>query len=338
MTDFKKKYLKYKYKYQKLIGGLVNINSLIDEYDKNFDTERFHFERLNEFYSRLIDRKYDTYYIFGDINYIMYDNEEHKLIFINNNGDLIEDEENYQEFLNILEDYREVNRLPEINTLLNDINFELKKISKISNCASLNIVDLNIKLEELNTKLKKHYPKLSLQLNKRVLLSGNKATYGYNINHILLCLYYNGDCISSITFLLKPERNILEIMSFTHDSMLGKKYNKLLRSVALILSQLILCDKGDIQYMFSSAENPISVWLLCSNFDCIVSDEKMNFEEEPTFSEHNPYTQEELKDNFKNDKFLEVDIKVPINEINIEKANNLFERLISEGENSISEP
>jgi len=39
-------------------------------------------------------------------------------------------------------------------------------------------------------------------------------------------------------------------MSFTHDSMLGKKYNKLLRSVALILSPLIHCDKGDIQYMF----------------------------------------------------------------------------------------
>ena len=337
MTDFKKKYLKYKYKYQKLIGGLVNINSLIDEYDKNFDSDRFHFQRLNEFYSQLIDRKYDTYYIFenSDINYIMYDNEEQKLIFINNNGDI---EENYQKFLNILEDYREVNRLPEINTFLKDINFQLKKFSKISNCGSLNIIDLNIKLEELNIKLQEHYPQLSLQLNKRVLLSGNKATYNYNINHILLCLYYNGDCISSITFLLAPERNILEIMSFTHEEMLGKKYNKLLRSVALILSQLILCDKGDIQYMFSSAENPISVWLLCSNFDCIVSDEKMNFEGEHTFSEHNPYTQDELKDNFKSDQFYGVDIKVPINEINIEKANNLFEKLISEGDNSIGKP
>ena len=337
MTDFKKKYLKYKYKYQKLIGGLVNINSIIDEYDKNFDTERFHFERLNEFYSQLIDKKYDTYYIFenGDINYIMYDNEEHKLIFINNNGDL---EENYQKFLDILEDYRTENRLPHINSLLKDINFQLKIFSQISNCASLNIDDLNIKLEELNSKLQEHYPQLNLQLNKGALLSGNKATYMNNINHILLCLYYNGDCISSITFLVKPERNILEIMSFTHEDMLGRKYNKLLRTVALILSQLILCDKGDIQYMFSAAENPISVWLLCSNFDCIISDEKKDFEEEHTFSEHNPYTQDELKDNFKSDKFYEVDIKVPINDINIEKANNLFERLISEGENSISEP
>jgi len=43
--------------------------------------------------------------------------------------------------------------------------------------------------------------------------------------------------------------------------------------------------------MFSAAENPISVWLLCSNFDCIVSHEKKGFKEEPTFSDNNPYTQ-----------------------------------------------
>ena len=120
MTDFKKKYLKYKYKYQKLVGGLVNMNSLIDDYDKNFDTERFHFEKLNEFYSQLTDRKYDAYYIFenGDMNYIIYDNEEHKIIFINNNGDLLIEKKDYQKFLDILEIYREENRLPHINSLL----------------------------------------------------------------------------------------------------------------------------------------------------------------------------------------------------------------------------
>lgn len=352
MTNFKKKYLKYKYKYEKLkygsgpttIKNLISIVNIYKNGEKNYNLERFIFLEINEFYSKLIDRKYDVYYIIeknNDLN-ILFDTDEEEIVFIslNSNGHLVINED-YELLNNIFENYKGRDGLPHIKSELIKQNIYLTKLTKESNCASLNIDELKIKLEELNLRLQENYPELRLELDIACLLTGNKSTYRFAPikKNVLLCLYYEGNCISSITFYLKPLKNILEIHSKTHENKLGRKYNKLLRSIVIILMSFIKCNGKKIDYLFSDAENWISVWTLVSNFDCIVTDIMMDYYKTEIYSEENPYTIDELKENFnKNDNF-EVEILVPLNEINIEKAYNLFEKLINKNkEGSIISP
>ena len=52
----------------------------------------------------------------------------------------------------------------------------------------------------------------------------------------------------------------------------GKKYNKFLRSILIILSYLLVCGNGKkINYIYSQALSPISAWLLISNFYTFVN-------------------------------------------------------------------
>jgi hypothetical protein len=84
--------------------------------------------------------------------------------------------------------------------------------------------------------------------------------------------------------------------------------------------------------------------LLINNFNCIVTDEIKEFVKVETSSEDNPYTQKKLSDGFKEGFMEEIEILVPINEElawgreNIEKAYNLFEKLISGDSVSIITP
>jgi len=333
MVDYKKKYLKYKYKYKKLIGGEINMNDIIDRSSKNVDTERFILTKENDSYIKLIDREYDIDYLFeiGQIIYI-YDKLRNILFFINEEGDI---DLNHERYLDILEQYRSETSLPRLILSLKNVrNIKFRKLSELSNCASLNIDEINIKLDELNLLLQKKEPHLSLKLNKTYLLPGNITSYFQEPNMVLLCLYYNDDCVSSIGLQFK-KNNIIEISSRTLKSMEGRKYNKLLRSIILIISTIILCNQQKIEYIYSAAENPISVWLLISNFNCIVTDEIKGFVKVETSSEDNPYTQKELSDDFKEGFMEEIEILVPINEElargreNIEKAYTLFEKLVS---------
>ena len=72
------------------------------------------------------------------------------------------------------------------------------------------------------------------------------------LHYLILCLYHNDKCISSIT-LKNKDKSTIEIDSRTND-----KYNTLLRAIVVMISSYIICNGEQIKKIYSIAANPIS--------------------------------------------------------------------------------
>ena len=71
--------------------------------------------------------------------------------------------------------------------------------------------------------------------------------------------------------------NSLEISSETHPNLQGRKFNKLLRSVLILIASLItIDDKINIQTILSESINPISSWLLVKYYNAKIVDKAFN--------------------------------------------------------------
>ena len=158
-------------------------------------------------------------------------------------------------------------------------------------------------------------------------MPGDITSYVMKKNDILsLCLYYNGDCISSITFRYKE--NNIEISSRTDEKYQGRKYNKLLRILTIIICGILICEDTNIKYITSNPENWISAWLLIDNFE-------VKFEDDEEFQElvnENRNNGDKLR-NIVKDYYSLPNIEIEINDHNLEKANNLFDELLSSSDN-----
>lgn len=113
--------------------------------------------------------------------------------------------------------------------------------------------------------------------------------------------------------------------SETNEIHQSKKYNKLLRTVALLVaSKIKLSNDENINTLYSSAINPISAWLLITNFntqyEITYNDDSLKPKLDPTnrksfFATFNTY--------IKNIS-ITIDIKT-----NLNKAEQLFKDLVS---------
>jgi len=126
------------------------------------------------------------------------------------------------------------------------------------------------KLAYLNRRLQKKCPDMKLVFDNYYNLEGDLSIlFDYKYDSYILCLYYNKNCISSI--LLKFIDNRFEINSNTNPHYGKNKYNKLLRCVLIIICYGFVCNDTILTYLESNPINPISSWLLISNFETIVT-------------------------------------------------------------------
>lgn len=297
----------------------------------------------NKYYLKLIDTKYNKLYLLEIIDgytYCIYDNKINMLFFLNDKGHILIHIENYIKILKqIKSDEYNISKVL-INTMRNKAlsNNKIKLIilSNINGCYNVNLDKINEKLTELNTKLQDKCPELSLKLDKYYNLTGNLSVYNkqYNKNNtnLVLCLYYNYNCVSSIILNYK-DNGIIEIDSLTSKKMEGKKYNKLLRSILILVSSSLVCGQTNINTIHSSAINPISAWLLIGYYECTyTSDPPYLFDK--FINENKQMNKKELifgayKEN------INLNIKVSITKNNIEKANIIFNSLIKNDTKSI---
>ena len=151
--------------------------------------------------------------------------------------------------------------------------------------------DAQTKITELNEHLQRKCPNLRLQLDFVKNLTGEIIRYSSVEGpttrargaRLILCLYKtspvaksplklvvegilpsdkgNSKCISSIEMNVFFDKEII-INSKTDSKEEGKKYNKMLRAVVMIVGGFI----PGIKQLHSVAENPISAWLLIDNF------------------------------------------------------------------------
>jgi len=210
--------------------------------------------------------------------------------------------------------------------------------------ANLNLKDAQKKLTELNDSLQEKCSNLSLYLDyvykhktdsTLELYDDLDTKYSVGLYLLVLCLYYDNHCISSIT--IKIDGGELFIDSRTHEPYQNKKYNILLRSIIIILSKHI---SKDIKYIISNAINQGSAYMMMQYFGGILynpysSDvgenerEFLKFSEERGMPLHAPDTNyKKLFDLYYKDKFKMLIIAVKVNPENIEKADTKFNDLV----------
>jgi hypothetical protein len=131
-------------------------------------------------------------------------------------------------------------------------------------------------LNNLNRSLQEKCVNLEIRIGMITEMTGQLHVYSpKSKKSLVICLYYNNDCISSIQLVIN---NGIEIRSFTDEMYSGKKYNTLLRCVLLILANKIKFNGEPINMLYSSATNPISAHLLMKNFNLRPSSRDDNFE------------------------------------------------------------
>jgi hypothetical protein len=168
-----------------------------------------------------------------------------------------------------------------------------KSRRKLKGGTIFDLSEAKSKLEELNEIIRSNKLIVDCNHSCKVKLEGLSLDYVKDMadkeivsyrhpekNDLLLCLnFIIGEsiaCLSSIELVVQDD--VVEINSRTLDQIQGKKYNTLLRCVAMILVPLL---SSQIKSVISIALNPISVYLLCRSFDGSITDKQyIAFKEE----------------------------------------------------------
>ena len=181
------------------------------------------------------------------------------------------------------------------------------------------------KLDELNQKIQLKCPELSLVLGKPNELKGEITVYDdieLNDKYLILCLYHNQNCISSIEMVLDLQKECVicvSINSRTKEEYSGRKYNKLLRAVVIILLENETnTQEFLIRVVRSTAENPISALLLIRDYDTEVLHKGIQIEKRPlSYKEITKLCNENAPN-----------IRVPLTRPNIERAREILNLLL----------
>ena len=148
---------------------------------------------------------------------------------------------------------------------------------------------------------------------------------------LILCLNNSKGCISHIIIKHdENDENTLVISSKTNSDYRNKKYNKLLRCVVIIISELLYTN---IEKIVSNAENPISAYLLITYFNGTILDSSIDFFK---YLKTNRIDINKVKnykllfEKFKKHSGFNLDIKVDINPSNVQNAIAKFDEILNE--------
>lgn len=214
------------------------------------------------------------------------------------------------------------------NTYLKRNKIIYLNLSDIKVCLNPNLTKMNKELEGINKRLNKKCSELSIKFEdyKPIKVSNIKTSRVID-DVYLLCMYYKKKCISYIELYYDNIQGVLEFRSYTEKKYGGKKYNKLLRSLIIILTALIVCKKNKIKLLYSQAINPISAWLLINNFDTILYLKNKNIVK-VLKNKKDLKLKKWIFDIYKKKNYIDIYIK--LNKNNVKLANKLLDKLLSD--------
>lgn len=190
-------------------------------------------------------------------------------------------------------------------------------------------------LQSLNEKLRVKCPNLIFKFAHFFDYSEPMARYSEVYHVCIACNFYDTlvlalcknpeeKCISTIEVKISPTGEIL-INSKTEEKDEGKKYNKLLRAVLLIIASKL----NGATYIKSIAYNPISAWLLIKYSNATIESgndfEKHLKEKKLTLAD---ITQEIIKEYY-GAKNAPIHLIVPINAETSENSRREFQKLVA---------
>lgn len=171
-----------------------------------------------------------------------------------------------------------------IDDTTNTYRFVPIRAIRSQDCRQTEALDLSNakkKIEELNVILTQTCPDFYLRINyiasfppnSNILLFSTFFSHYlnsfYTFPNIVLCLFTGNDCVSSITIDSNHALHELSIDSKTNLRYEGRKFNKLLRAVAIIISKEIY---PTIDTLSSFATNRVSAFIMIKNFNAYTLD------------------------------------------------------------------
>ena len=195
-------------------------------------------------------------------------------------------------------------------------------------CVTFNTEKIEQDIAALNEKIAAKCPGMKLKFGNRYDLGSNSVVSSYtDIDMLILCLYHQKKCISSVMLKLQPRHpDVLEILSYTHVDYRKKRYNRLLRAGALLVASVLVCGgTHKFKKIQSIAENPISAHLLLSMFDCKVTSVDGDYDGYMRF-----YPEASVFDFYRDNKRAFLIVTVNIRK-NIGKAAAMIDKMLDEG-------
>jgi hypothetical protein len=161
------------------------------------------------------------------------------------------------------------------------LNYNISNFEYIITPICPDIIDLDLakkEIDQLNKLLKCDYlSKNTISIDYIFNLKNESITpTNQDKYNLILCLFNDKTCVSSITISQMENYNgtkELMIDSNTNDEYEGRKFNKLLRAVAIIIAKK-LDDQN--KFVVSNAVNPISLHLMTKYFNAVAYDENDN--------------------------------------------------------------
>jgi hypothetical protein len=192
-------------------------------------------------------------------------------------------------------------------------------------CTNIEVDKINTELDLLNEQLKIKCPMLTIKFKNYFDFKESIVNYSEEDENIMyLALCYNDMCVSTIG--IDMYDNIIEILSKTDHNYEGRKYNKFLRIVLVLIGSLIICLGNRMKYIVSLPVNHKSAWLLISMFDVKILDTIVSEDIEDSY-DFNLKDPIEIKDFISKNR--DIKIIVPINESNINKSKIIFKELLT---------
>jgi hypothetical protein len=259
------KYLKYKRKIEQFGGGVLDLNNIdiiVDNSEIDFVVSSANLK--NETYFQVIKNNKRYLLEKKNINCI-YDVPNNKIFIFNDKDELITNDQDINKIKNIIRDNNNVNNFIAFKKKLKEYDIGFIKLFDSEGCYNANLKCIKERLHELNQILQIKYHDLHLEIDDYYNMGGINQI-NHNNEDYILCLYLDKKCISMIKLRYIGD-NMIEISSITEKEYEGKKYNKLLRIISVIIASKLVCNGTQIIALKSEAINPISAWLLISNFN-----------------------------------------------------------------------
>jgi hypothetical protein len=269
--------------------------------------------RLQKIYKITINNCENYFHTLTNTKYVGYIENNIFYVVSVNDDPFEEDFKNNFTFI----DKQFIDSLQNINS--RDMFSNIYKLKKIPNFEYIrpdcvNIVKLH-HAREILLKLNKFLNCINYKISINYIFQLKEDTeinaYEFEIENLLLCIFHNDVCVSSLVIRYNNIEKEISIDSKTNDEYEGKKLNKLLRAIVIIISKRLY---SDAKYMVSNAINPTSAYLMIKYFNAIPFDHNNNI-----------INKFENYDNI--DEYLIENIihsKVELTEININNAINVF--------------
>lgn len=192
-----------------------------------------------------------------------------------------------------------------------------------SECSKvINLDASKVHVVHLNEKLNRTCPNFRISIDYIFGLPEHSTvtTYSgiqqYKPDSLLLCLFNRNNCVSSLT-IHRDRVNSISIDSMTHPIYEGRKFNKLLRAVLIIIAKSL---DENIQFITSDAVNPISASLMINSFNAIPKNINDERREISNFKD----IEDEIK------KYDLLFSEVELTDANIQNAERVFDKTVDE--------